>query len=405
MDNQKLLDIISQLTNENMTLKSEVADLTAKSLSLHQIIYGSKSKLLEISTDLKEYQSALEISNELTKSSFVIPSITECMETLVEVLEVNYGIKHVTAYFRNLGGKYTEDTPLKTYFNTEIGDSGENGKAIISEMYSARKGNLTKCSYRQLRELGPGTTIAYTLITTNHVEPVCGLVLECDTPLSMSQASGLQTMVETYSTVIQLKKKWLESRLISNAVMSKYSKEVETSRIDTNTRILNKLALEEYSKQYYDKKPTIIAFLDLDDFKTVNDKFGHDSGDEVLLWFATALHSEAKLIGGDVFRDGGDEFLAVFTCGDLELVMNTMSVLLDTVRNKVFQFTEHNVGKVDDVVRAVVPHKITCSIGVFHNKDILPFEKAKKLADHEMYRAKEEGKNRITLLTEVELDE
>ena len=54
-------------------------------------------------------------------------------------------------------------------------------------------------------------------------------------------------------------------------------------------------------------KPLMICYIDLNNFKTINDTYGHEVGDEVLRFAASAIKSSVRATDG-VFRPGGDEF-------------------------------------------------------------------------------------------------
>ncbi len=83
---------------------------------------------------------------------------------------------------------------------------------------------------------------------------------------------------------------------------------VDLSRKDSMTGLLNHAAiLEELEHALRDKQPVLVLLLDIDHMKTINDRLGHQAGDEVLIGLARAMKAQPMLIGG---RYGGDEFLA-----------------------------------------------------------------------------------------------
>jgi diguanylate cyclase (GGDEF)-like protein len=84
-----------------------------------------------------------------------------------------------------------------------------------------------------------------------------------------------------------------------------------TSRRDALTGLGNRLALEErlgVALGHCSPPGTSVYFIDIDNFKQVNDSLGHDAGDELLQVLAGRL---TEVMGADVFRVGGDEFVAV----------------------------------------------------------------------------------------------
>lgn len=125
--------------------------------------------------------------------------------------------------------------------------------------------------------------------------------------------------------------------------------------------------------------PTSLVFIDLDGFKSVNDTHGHQIGDQCIA--ETAEGIRACVVGkGVVFRNGGDEFVAV-------------------LRNS----TQAEAAAVAERIRARVeesgaPYNVTASIGVAGN-DVFPVDEATLtgIADEAMYASKNGGKNKVTV--------
>lgn len=84
-----------------------------------------------------------------------------------------------------------------------------------------------------------------------------------------------------------------------------------------NRRYLERLLPSESSRAERFQRPIALLMLDLDDFKLINDRFGHQQGDRVLVAFADALVNTVRKIDS-VIRYGGDEFLVVMTETDDE---------------------------------------------------------------------------------------
>jgi diguanylate cyclase (GGDEF)-like protein len=201
--------------------------------------------------------------------------------------------------------------------------------------------------------------------------------------------SALETDREQLLEDEQAKRNWLEDAVAKRTedlqVLNKKLKELATR--DSLTGILNRGSFFETAQHLLilsQRQKSLASFLlvDLDNFKTVNDTYGHFVGDKVLIHFTQTIQKSLRksdLIG----RVGGEEF-AIF--------------LPDTGNDDAFQFAEklrkiisHSVLKVDGKVVAY-----TVSIGVESSepKDHLIDELFKR-ADMKLYGAKDKGRDRV----------
>ena len=127
-----------------------------------------------------------------------------------------------------------------------------------------------------------------------------------------------------------------------------------------------------------------LLFLDIDNFKDVNDTYGHDIGDEILK--LTARTIGANIRGDDKLgRWGGEEFLAVIKVDDLASLEDLANKLRILVSKSAYKLES---GK--DV-------KVTVSIGGTLFKGHETITDLVKRADSYMYESKDNGKNRVTI--------
>jgi len=135
-------------------------------------------------------------------------------------------------------------------------------------------------------------------------------------------------------------------------------------------------------------KTLAVVFLDLDGFKAINDNYGHDVGDKLLVTVAKRME-EALREGDTIARFGGDEFIAVLT--DLEKIEDCEPVL------------ERLLTAASDVV--TIDKKqlhVSTSIGITtYPQDNVGTELLVRHADQAMYIAKQSGKNRYHLFDTV----
>lgn len=96
--------------------------------------------------------------------------------------------------------------------------------------------------------------------------------------------------------------------------------------LDPLTGLLNRRGLVEYAPRLLQRGPVMVAFLDLNDLKTINDVQGHAAGDDLLLRVGHTL-SRALREGDLVARVGGDEFIAAIEGDDLRVVERVVKSL------------------------------------------------------------------------------
>ncbi len=144
-----------------------------------------------------------------------------------------------------------------------------------------------------------------------------------------------------------------------------------------------------------------LAMVDVDHFKKLNDKHGHDVGDEVLKMLAAQLQDVEG--GGKAFRYGGEEFTIVFPGKDsdssavyLEALRNNIAAKPFVVRSK--QRPKDKPGQKPAKSDNTKKLDVTVSIGVAENED--QYESTHdimKAADNALYKAKKKGRNRVEI--------
>ena len=124
-----------------------------------------------------------------------------------------------------------------------------------------------------------------------------------------------------------------------------------------------------------------ICIGDIDFFKHVNDTYGHDAGDEVLVKVADTIREHMKSYGF-VARWGGEEFLMVFDRMSLLMAENSLWGLLDKIRALEIRYDNYII-------------KITMSYGVSEWDKEQSIDSLIKTADDKLYYAKNNGRNRV----------
>lgn len=160
---------------------------------------------------------------------------------------------------------------------------------------------------------------------------------------------------------------------------------INQAQRDPLTQLYNQRVSEDFIQDYFcnsETKPSdALLVIDIDDFKTVNDTFGHLEGNEVLVAVSKILLQNTcnKNI---VARIGGDEFMIFMKSLTKDLVIeSTSNILNDTSKIKV----KNN-------------HKITLSIGIaFVDDSIKSYKDLFSKADKALYISKADGKNRYSI--------
>ena len=156
------------------------------------------------------------------------------------------------------------------------------------------------------------------------------------------------------------------------------SKIMAESRTDELTQINNRYALDDFINQE-NMSPKSLALFDIDNFKIINDTFGHVAGDFILQRIAKVMNK--VLHDCFICRYGGEEFIVVL---DSQGCFEKLEAFRKAIENEVIEYEGHK-------------HKITITIGVAKFKKDISLEKWINLADEKMYTGKNSGKNKTVI--------
>lgn len=165
---------------------------------------------------------------------------------------------------------------------------------------------------------------------------------------------------------------------------------IELAVVDALTGLNNRRFLETHLANALDQaahkgRPLSLMILDIDHFKSVNDTYGHDAGDEVLKTFAQRI--KRVLRGADlVCRLGGEEFVVVMP--------DTPLAVAERVAERVRAAVEEDKFPIDQ--KATKSISVTASIGLAERGADANADALLRRADKALYASKSSGRNRVT---------
>ncbi|KAA0259558.1 diguanylate cyclase [Deferribacter autotrophicus] len=148
-----------------------------------------------------------------------------------------------------------------------------------------------------------------------------------------------------------------------------------------NRRFFWEVAKKEETRANRYKSNYSIIMLDIDNFKNINDTYGHNVGDFVLKKLADAI--KLNIRNSDTLaRFGGEEFVIL---------------LPETDKEKAFLVAEKIRNKVENMEFDEINEKVTVSFGVASRDEANDLDEVIKIADERLYKAKETGKNKVVI--------
>jgi diguanylate cyclase (GGDEF)-like protein len=171
--------------------------------------------------------------------------------------------------------------------------------------------------------------------------------------------------------------------LFVNIINDQQKKLHQLAITDPLTGLLNRLTLQDSIKLTIDQHsrtltPMTLVSIDIDHFKLINDKHGHDIGDQVLIQIATLLKKRCRSID-KLYRLGGEEFLFILFSTDL----TNAQLFSHSIQQELAEFNfEYGLAP-------------TLSIGLAEIDKEKTWDECLKKADENLYKAKNSGRNTI----------
>ncbi len=360
--------------------------------SLNQL--GDKIKNIAIDRDILDFE--IQLLDKLVLSSEIVKDWKQHICLLMEEINQILPLYTLFVVFRT---DDVEQYVIEVFWLGKPEKATEkelevHAKEILSEVSIFDKGSVFKVnhSYATQESLTIENRIQTQskslILDTPKIGGVVGLGVETFPPKDSSRSVVVESILTTLVNVIG-----------SIKAINKFTKELEYYATRDplthlfNQRVFHELLAYEVGRAHRHHYDFGLMVLDFDNFKLINDQYGHAFGDEVLQQFALA--TKQALREGDIFaRYGGDEFCVIFP--------ETGFTEVHELAHKVLEAT-HGI---ELVAPNGQPVHITCSIGISlypdhaHDKEDLFM-----VADNMLYRAKGSGKNAISYPQEADLVE
>jgi len=180
------------------------------------------------------------------------------------------------------------------------------------------------------------------------------------------------------------------NNILEKEITIRTEKLTELANKDPMTKLFNRRYLQDITSHIINisnrlNNPIGIMLIDIDNFKKINDKYGHAIGDKVIISLVSIFEKNIRQSDISV-RFGGEEFVIILPNTNKD---NTLK-LAEKLRLDV---EKQNLKVIDKII------KFTISIGItIVNKKDKTFESALSIADKALYKSKENGKNQISFI-------
>ena len=172
---------------------------------------------------------------------------------------------------------------------------------------------------------------------------------------------------------------------IRKAEQEKMQALMDQNYLDSLTSLYNRRYLDEQLMAKTHPKIGLM-FIDVDNFKDVNDRFGHEQGDMVIRLIATTIQNSIRE-DSRAIRFGGDEFVVFVPSNDIDIL----------------EHIAHRISRNILALNPTLPKGLNISVSIGLTAGVLDINEAFSIADRAMYQAKNKGKAQIFKLREAEI--
>ncbi|MGD8171213.1 GGDEF domain-containing protein [Vibrio sp. TRT 21S02] len=338
--------------------------------------------------DLDVFRPSRQLRKDVLRWSSALLAVVSAVLALVNIasnqsysmatLEVVFCIFSLWMFYRTYNARYSLLwCNIYSYFLIGIVSTGtflrplESGFFIWSCLFPVLFYLLLGKRYGML-----ASGIAFTVLLSNIIFKVCRF--------DFSNIELLINLLLCYLCI------WITSHVLEIKRKTSEAALGQLASRDALTGVYNRHALSHNFDRYRRESkqvPLSLLILDLDFFKAVNDQYGHDVGDKVLIQTASLIDAQSD--EHLVYRIGGEEFCIALHNTD----SHEAHFKAEKIRFAIQQFQFND---------ATTPIQLTASIGIYQCDKFANLDEVLALADKELYKAKQNGRNQVMVYNKKE---
>ncbi len=359
------------------------------------VLFGSIYFYIDFKQVIQKHEQEIhdiEIKRAYKTAKSILPQIQtftdKSISSLVDYSAITFEISRILSYYRNDEFKYIYLVYIDKYGSYRyLADGSEiQEKAAQNQKFTPSKPNLWRKLIKEKKDVydiqdnaeGLWLTYLAPVVTNGAINVI--LVLDIST-IEYQEFSKLLIPLESFLNSFLFVLVLIFIFILLQGVL--FYTQYKNSMLDSLTKLYNRHFLDTITfKNLSDK--TAIFMIDIDHFKSVNDAYGHDVGDIVIASIAKKLLTATRL-DDRVIRYGGEEFLVI-----IKVAKNKSDII--NIAQRIRKSVDEETIRLDENIEL----NVTVSIGVnLHVKSCKSMREAIEKADDMLYKAKNEGRNRV----------
>ena len=339
----------------------------------NQKIADLQNQINQLQSELQHQKGMIWIIGEIIKKATNISSFQDLMKIVTDMLMGVMGVSACYLWVYNEDNNYT--LHLRSIFlrNKYIETTIDNIPQFLRDKTDSKPFLDTDIKTPIIEGTPlPGSRLAAPLYDFQRQSLIGFLIVEHEATNFFKDSTS--ALFETLAILIGSNS--LNSKLFETVSM-------ETEK-DPLTKVYNRKFLSRFlSEPYISSEPLSLCIFDIDSFKLVNDVYGHEKGDELLIAIADITSSIIEPLGGKVIRYGGDEFIIL-----LNMSLSESTPILHRIRI--------SVPSLPIMDGLTTPVTITMGASEYPGKTT-NIQNLLALADNALLRGKALGKNVLEL--------